>query len=161
MHFGRCSRTTQLCNFSHRHLSPESRKLEAESRNCGRNSNHWLRSRRVMSRLIRWSMVLLAMLVPIIKVASAAIVEAPTRTAAWGISGNTSADGCRLSAGNLDTLMIHLPLEDTPAPISISGSSITIPPSSARPPVPPCSAVKAHLRSASVSLEMGITLMPV
>jgi hypothetical protein len=53
------------------------------------------------------------------------------------------------------------PFDDTPAPISISGSSMTMPSSRGTPPVPPYSAVKTHLRSASVSREIGIMLIPV
>lgn len=52
-------------------------------------------------------------------------------------------------------------LEETPAPISISGSSTHKPGSIGRPPLPPYGAVSIHLRSASVSLVMGITLTPV
>lgn len=55
----------------------------------------------------------------------------------------------------------NIPLEETPAPISISGSSTTIPVSMGLPPEPPYSAVNIHLQSASVSLEMGTILMPV
>jgi hypothetical protein len=54
-----------------------------------------------------------------------------------------------------------LPFDDTPAPISISGSSTTMPDSMDRPPVPPYSAVNIHFRSASVSLSIGMTLIPV
>jgi hypothetical protein len=55
----------------------------------------------------------------------------------------------------------NLPFEETPAPISISGSSMTWYSSMGIPPVPPCSALMIHLRSASVSTWMGTTLMPV
>jgi hypothetical protein len=54
-----------------------------------------------------------------------------------------------------------VPLEDTPAPISMSGSSNTIPPVIGIPPVPPYSAVIAHLWSASVSRLIGMVLIPV
>jgi hypothetical protein len=141
--------------------SSKSRKLETEARDRRWNRNHRLWSWRVMARIVRWSMILFAMLVSILQVPStAAVVEASTSAAARCVGRDTSAYSCFLLAQSLRPCAIHLPLEDTPAPISISGSSITIPPSSARPPVPPCSAVRAHLRSASVSLEMGITLMP-
>lgn len=56
---------------------------------------------------------------------------------------------------------LYVPLEDTPAPISISGSSTTIPFSMGLPPVPPYSAVRSHLRSASVNRSTGIMLTPV
>jgi len=92
---------------------------------------------------------------------SAVAVEASTVTAARYVGRNTSTDSCELLAMEKLKRKDSLPFEETPAPISISGSSKTMPPSSARPPVPPCSAVNAHLRSASVSLEIGITLMPV
>lgn len=52
-------------------------------------------------------------------------------------------------------------LDDTPAPISMSGSSTHMPASIGRPPLPPYGAVNIHLRSASVNLWMGITLIPV
>ena len=51
--------------------------------------------------------------------------------------------------------------ELTPWPISISGSSIAKFPSNCLLPVPPCSAVVAHLLSASVSSVRGIMLIPV
>ena len=54
----------------------------------------------------------------------------------------------------------RLPFEDTPAPISMSGSSTTSCSWRGSPPVPPYSAVTTHLRSASVSSLMGIMLTP-
>lgn len=54
-----------------------------------------------------------------------------------------------------------LPFDETPAPISISGSSTTIPGSIGLPPVPPYSADNIHLRSASVRRSMGMMLIPV
>lgn len=54
-----------------------------------------------------------------------------------------------------------VPFDETPAPISMSGSSTTMPVSMGLPPVPPYSAVSIHLRSASVRTEMGTMLMPV
>jgi hypothetical protein len=54
-----------------------------------------------------------------------------------------------------------IPLEETPAPISMSGSSTTIFSSIGIPPVPPYSAVRSHLRSASVKRSMGMMLTPV
>ena len=56
---------------------------------------------------------------------------------------------------------ISSPLDETPAPISMSGSSTTMPLSMVLPPVPPYSAVSIHLRSASVSRSIGIILTPV
>jgi hypothetical protein len=105
-----------------------------------------------------------------VEVASSAVISAclkvstPTEastTTTWGVSRDTSTDGYATLVLADITSKRYLPLEDTPAPISMSGSSITIPPSSCRPPVPPCSAVKAHLRSASVSRATGTTLIPV
>jgi hypothetical protein len=52
-------------------------------------------------------------------------------------------------------------LDETPWPISMSGSSTTMPDSMGFPPLPPYSAVSIHFLSASVSLLMGITLTPV
>lgn len=54
-----------------------------------------------------------------------------------------------------------VPFDETPAPISMSGSSTTMPVSIGLPPVPPYSAVSIHLRSASVKTEIGTMLMPV
>lgn len=54
-----------------------------------------------------------------------------------------------------------LPLEDTPAPISMSGSSTTSPVSMAFPPLPPYSAVNIHFLSASVKRSIGMILIPV
>jgi hypothetical protein len=51
-------------------------------------------------------------------------------------------------------------LDETPAPISMSGSSTHRPVTMGLPPEPPKGAVSIHLRSASVSLWMGMTLMP-
>ena len=53
------------------------------------------------------------------------------------------------------------PFDDTPAPISMSGSSATIPDWISLPPVPPYSAVSIHLRSASVKRSIGMILIPV
>lgn len=90
------------------------------------------------------------------------VVEAATVAATRCVSRDTPTDSWeQLAAENTLEERSCLPFEETPAPISMSGSSSTIPPSRARPPVPPCSAVNAHLRSASVSLDIGITLMPV
>ena len=61
----------------------------------------------------------------------------------------------------LDRMKEHEPFDETPAPISMSGSSTTSPLSIGLPPVPPYSAVSIHLRSASVRRSMGIMLMPV
>lgn len=55
----------------------------------------------------------------------------------------------------------RLPLDDTPAPISMSGSSTTSPVSMAFPPLPPYSAVNIHFRSASVKRSIGMILIPV
>lgn len=52
-------------------------------------------------------------------------------------------------------------LEETPAPISMSGSSTTSPVSIGLPPLPPYSAVNIHFRSASVNRLIGMILMPV
>lgn len=54
-----------------------------------------------------------------------------------------------------------LPFDDTPAPISMSGSSTTIPPLMGSPPVPPYSALSIHFRSASVRRSIGMMLIPV
>lgn len=54
-----------------------------------------------------------------------------------------------------------LPLDDTPAPISMSGSSTTSPVSMGFPPLPPYSAVNIHFRSASVKRSIGMILIPV
>ena len=54
----------------------------------------------------------------------------------------------------------EMALEDTPAPISMSGSSTQMPVSMGSPPVPPYSAVVSHLRSASVRRAMGMVLIP-
>src|SRR5271170_7102751 len=54
-----------------------------------------------------------------------------------------------------------IPFDETPAPISMSGSSTTMPDSIGRPPVPPYSAVSIHFRSASVRRSIGMTLTPV
>lgn len=53
-----------------------------------------------------------------------------------------------------------VPLEETPAPISMSGSSTTRPGSIPLPPVPPYSADTNHFRSASVRQSIGIMLTP-
>jgi hypothetical protein len=87
-------------------------------------------------------------------------VEAPTPTTR-SIRSDASAYSYAVLVHESVVDDVHLPFEETPAPISMSGSSITMPPSSGRPPVPPCSAVRAHLRSASVSRAIGTTLMPV
>lgn len=49
-------------------------------------------------------------------------------------------------------MRLLIALEETPAPISMSGSSTTMPLSMGWPPLPPYGAVSIHLRSASVSL---------
>jgi hypothetical protein len=54
-----------------------------------------------------------------------------------------------------------IPFDETPAPISMSGSSTIMPDSIGRPPVPPYSAVSIHFRSASVRRSIGMTLTPV
>jgi hypothetical protein len=89
--------------------------------------------------------------------AAAEVSTATTR----GVSRDTSTYRCAVLAPRNLMDAMYSPFEDTPAPISMSGSSITMPPSSGLPPVPPCSAVNAHLRSASVSRAIGTTLMPV
>lgn len=74
------------------------------------------------------------------------------------------ADGCDRKSVRIRGYVegvITVPLEETPAPISISGSSTAIPLSIGLPPVPPNSAVNIHLRSASVRRSMGMMLMPV
>lgn len=86
-------------------------------------------------------------------------------------SGLRNRDGSSSSCSRFDRGPLLPPLsvcmrrlmafEDTPWPISISGSSTTIPLSIGLPPLPPYSAVSIHLRSASVSLPMGIMLTPV
>lgn len=53
-----------------------------------------------------------------------------------------------------------LPLDDGPAPISMSGSSTTMPVWICLPPVPPYSAVSSHFLSASVRRSIGMTLTP-
>ena len=58
-------------------------------------------------------------------------------------------------------IIVGIPLEETPAPISMSGSSTTSPLSMGLPPVPPYSAVNSHFRSASVRRSIGIILIPV
>lgn len=71
-------------------------------------------------------------------------------------------DSGRIKEGqNRGNTAVNLPFDETPAPISISGSSTTIPLSIGLPPVPPYSAVNIHLRSASVRRSMGMMLMPV
>lgn len=60
-----------------------------------------------------------------------------------------------------DSTSAYVPLDDTPAPISMSGSSITRPVASGFPPVPPYSADDTHFKSASVRRSMGMTLTPV
>jgi hypothetical protein len=70
--------------------------------------------------------------------------------------GQCKSNECiRLVAGEDD-----VPLDETPAPISMSGSSTTMNCSIGKPPVPPCSALSSHLRSASVSRSIGTTPMP-
>jgi hypothetical protein len=56
---------------------------------------------------------------------------------------------------------VNLPFEEGPAPISISGSSTTMPCMIGLPPVPPYSAVSIHFRSASVSRSIGMTDSPI
>ena len=68
-------------------------------------------------------------------------------------------DQCRVSDGEEGGCA--LPFDETPAPISISGSSTTIPGSIGLPPVPPYSADNIHLRSASVRRSRGMMLIPV
>jgi hypothetical protein len=142
-------------------------KLEAKARNSWGNCNHRFRPGRNVTRIMgmdrrSWTMVLFAMLGTMINVASSTTtIKAATGTATRSICSNTSTYGYFRLVSTDEINENRLPFDDTPAPISMSGSSITMPPSSARPPVPPCSAVNAHLRSASVSREMGMTLMPV
>jgi hypothetical protein len=114
---------------------------------------------RLLLLLLLLLLRLLAKLRPIVEAAATAKT---TAAATPSVRRDASADCCLLSfTAQLPMPTKDLPFDETPAPISISGSSSTMPLSSGLPPVPPCSAVRAHLRSASVSREMGMTLIPV
>jgi len=150
----------------------KARKLESKTRYGRRDHNSLIWARRYVARIIDRTMVLLAELgrtliettTTAAKVTATVDITATPKagaTAARCIGRDTFAYSCMWSAQHRTFCERPIPFDDTPAPISMSGSSKTMPPSRARPPVPPYSAVKAHLRSASVSLEMGITLMPV
>ena len=79
---------------------------------------------------------------------------------------HASADGCGGRSVDEEMALVRaagkeVPFDETPAPISMSGSSTTRPLSMGLPPVPPNSAVNIHFRSASVRASMGMILMPV
>jgi hypothetical protein len=118
-----------------------------------RSNGIWLRHKRWL-----WSIRL--------AIAAGSVVVVPTSStaevAASACSSAPAMDG--YSYGQHRNKCHHprrgLPFDDGPAPISISGSSTTMPVSTGLPPVPPYSAVSSHFRSASVSRSSGITLTP-
>lgn len=112
-----------------------------------------------MARVVGRS-ILLAELGGSVVEAATTSTESTTTTTGSVSSDSSAYSWIQLVASN-DVSMTCVPFDDTPAPISMSGSSMTIPPSNGRPPVPPCSAFNAHSRSALVRREIGITLMPV
>jgi len=148
----RCTRRHYKRPREHRHTIWHHRELEAKARYSWRNADGVvvailsLGLAKAWTRIVAWSNLL-----------GARSLETPF------ICDHTSAD----SYGFINSRLLKIeaedkvPFEETPAPISISGSSTTIPPSMGFPPVPPYSAVNIHLRSASVKRSIGITLMPV
>jgi hypothetical protein len=85
--------------------------------------------------LLLWLLRLLAKLWPIVEAAATGKTTAATTSS---VCWDASADCCMLSViAQLLILTVDLPFDETPAPISMSGSSSTMPPSSALPPVPP------------------------
>lgn len=159
------------------------RELESEAGNSRRNGNALFSTRGDVARIVGGrttrlgstskAALVIATIATTTATTAAAATASETATTSTSLGRNPLADSyafVRQDSEDEGYSCIGIgsreakddsPLDDTPAPISMSGSSMTIPPSRAFPPVPPYSAVKTHFRSASVSREIGITLIPV